>query len=76
MIAVKAKQWGNSIGIVIPKAVAEEKGIKLGEEVLVEIEKKSKKTVLQELFGALSFHGKPTKQLVSESRKELESKCG
>jgi antitoxin component of MazEF toxin-antitoxin module len=74
MIAVKTKQWGNSIGIVIPKAVAEEKGIKPDEEVLVEIEKKSKKTVLQELSGALSFHGKPTEQILRESRKWSESK--
>ena len=73
MIIVKTKQWGNSLGLVIPKAVAEEKGITSGEEVLVEIEKKSRKTVLQELFGALHFR-KPTKQLVKESRMELESK--
>lgn len=73
MIAAKTKQWGNSIGIVIPKAFAEEKGILPDEEVLVEIEKKSKKTVLQELFGALHFK-KPTEQLIKESRKELESK--
>ncbi|MBI2580779.1 AbrB/MazE/SpoVT family DNA-binding domain-containing protein [Candidatus Woesearchaeota archaeon] len=73
MIAVKTKQWGNSIGIVIPKAVAEEKGIGPDEEVLVEVEKKSKKTVLEELSGALPFK-KPTEQLLRESRKALESK--
>ncbi|MBI2137270.1 AbrB/MazE/SpoVT family DNA-binding domain-containing protein [Candidatus Woesearchaeota archaeon] len=73
MISVKTKQWGNSIGIVIPKAVAEEKGIISGEEVLVEIEKKSRKTALQELFGALPFK-KPTEQLVKESRMGLESR--
>ncbi len=73
MIAVKTKHWGNSIGIVIPKAVAEEKGIGPDEEVLVEVEKKSKKTVLEELSGALPFK-KPTEQLLRESRKALESK--
>ena len=75
MIALKTKQWGNSIGIIIPKEVAKEKGIKAEEDVLVEIEKKSQlKTVLQELSGALSFHNKPTEQILRESRKELESK--
>ena len=74
MIACRTKQWGNSIGIIIPKEVATEKGIGVNEEVLVEVEKKSRKTVLQELFGALSFHGKPTEELIKESRKELDSK--
>ena len=73
MIAVKTKQWGNSIGIVIPKEVAKEKGIAADEEVLVEIEKKSSRTVLQELFGTLKTK-KSTEQLLRESRKELESK--
>ena len=74
MIALKTKQWGNSIGIIIPKEVAMEKGIKAEEDVLVEIEKKSpQKTVLQELFGTLKTK-KSTEQLLKESRKELESK--
>lgn len=74
MIAVKTKQWGNSIGLIIPKEVAKEKGIGADEEVLIDIEKKSKKSVLQELSGALSFHGKSTEQIMKESRKALESK--
>lgn len=74
MIAVKTKQWGNSIGLIIPKGVAEAKGIAAGDEVLVDIEKKSKKTVLQELFGALDFKGKPTAQIMKEIREELKSK--
>lgn len=73
MIAVKTKQWGNSIGIVISKDVAREKGIVAGEELLVEIEKRSHKSVLQELFGTLKTK-KSTEQLLRESRKELESK--
>ncbi len=73
MIVVKTKQWGNSIGLIIPKEIAREKNIEAGEEVLVEIEKKGKKTALQELSGALKFK-KPTEQLLRESRKELESK--
>ncbi|MEK6854571.1 MAG: hypothetical protein AABX60_04495 [Nanoarchaeota archaeon] len=74
VIAVKTKQWGNSIGLIIPKEVAKEKGIGADEEVLIDIEKKSKKTVLQELFGALDFKGKPTEQIMKEIREELKSK--
>lgn len=74
MIVCRTKQWGNSMGIIIPKEIAKEKGIGIDEEVLVDIEKKSKKTVLQELFGALSFHGKSTEEILKESRKEMESK--
>ncbi len=73
MIACRTKQWGNSIGIIIPKEVADEKGIRAEEDVLVEVEKKSKKTVLEELSGALPFK-KPTEQILKESRKGMESK--
>lgn len=73
MITCRTKQWGNSIGVIIPKEFATEKGIGVNEEVLVEVEKKSKKTVLQELSGSLKFK-KPTEQILKESRKELESK--
>ena len=74
MIALKTKQWGNSIGIIIPREVAMQKGINAEEDVFVEIEKKNpQKTVLQELFGALPFK-KSTEQLIRESRRELDSK--
>jgi len=74
MIACKIKEWGNSIGIIIPRDVAREKGIKAEDEVLVEIEKKNtKKTVLQELFGSLKTK-KTTEQILKEVRKDLESK--
>ncbi len=67
---VTTKKWGNSIGVIIPKEVVDKEGIK--PEQKVEIEIKGKKTVLEELFGALPFK-KTTEQLLKESR-ELESK--
>ncbi len=70
-IEVKAKQWGNSIGIVIPKDVVDNMRIKPGESVLIEVEKKE--NPLKELFGALKFK-KSTEKLLKETRKELESK--
>lgn len=76
MIVCKAKQWGNSIGIIIPKEITKEKGIQVEDEILVELEKKeTKKTVLEELSGALLFK-KPTEQILRESREEMKSKYG
>ena len=71
MIVVKTKQWGNSIGLILPKEFAEEKGIKVGDEVLVEVEKKG--NVLKELAGALPFK-EPTEKLLKEFRKDFESR--
>ena len=68
---VKAKKWGNSIGVLLPTNIVKEEHIKPGEEMVIEI--KRKQNVLKELFGALPFK-KSTEQLIKETRKELESK--
>ena len=69
--SVKTKQWGNSIGIIIPKDLVDDLSLVPGEEVTIEIEKKQ--NVLKELFGAIHFK-KSTAELLHEVRKELESK--
>lgn len=71
MAICKTKQWGHSIGIIIPRAIVKEKNIKPEEEVLLTIEKK--RSVLKDLFGSLQFK-KSTKTLLKESRKVLDSK--
>lgn len=68
---VRTRQWGNSIGVIIPKEVVENLKIKQDEEILIEVEKKG--SPLKDLFGALKF-SKQTGQLIKEARKELESK--
>lgn len=73
MIACKTKKWGNSIGVIIPREVAREKGINPNEEVLIEIEKKG--NVLKELSGVLKTT-KSARQLIEEARKEMQSKYG
>jgi len=60
------------MGIVLPSEFVKEKGLKPNEEIVMEYKGKSG-TVLKELFGAIKF-SKPTKQLLKEARKELESK--
>ncbi len=69
-IEVKTKQWGNSIGIIVPRETVERLGIRPEEEIIIEIEKKG--NVLKELFGAIQFK-KSTSQLLKEARKDLES---
>lgn len=70
-IEVKAKKWGNSIGFVLPSEAVEKLNIRPEESVVVEITKKE--NVLKELFGAVKF-SKSSKELVRETRKELEGK--
>ena len=69
--SVKTKQWGNSIGIIIPKDVVDDLSLVPGEEVAIEIEKKQ--NVLKELWGSLNW-GKDKKKVLAEVRKELEGK--
>ena len=71
MLACKTRKWGNSVGLVIPKKVVEELRIGLNEEIFAEFKKKE--NPLKELFGALKFD-KPTKQILKEVRREMESK--
>ena len=70
-IEVKTKQWGNSLGIVIPAEITNKLNIKPNEEIIIEIEKKN--NVLKELFGALKTK-KSTEQILKEARKDFESK--
>ena len=70
MIEVEAKQWGNSVGVIIPKTLIEELKIKPGERILINVEKKE--NPLKELFGF--GKGKKLEKTFLENRKLLESK--
>ena len=47
---VNVRKWGNSMGIVLPKELIEEKGIKEDDEIIIEV---AKKADLRKLFGSL-----------------------
>ncbi len=68
--ACKARKWGNSLGIAIPKEVVEQQHIKPDEELIITIEKKRPR-----LFGIMK--GTKTKDLQAwrdeERRIESES---
>ncbi|MBI5393083.1 hypothetical protein HZA96_04385 [Candidatus Woesearchaeota archaeon] len=72
MIRCKTKQWGSSIGIVLPKKIVHQHNLKPHEDIVIEIKGKSA-NVLKELFGSMKF-SKPTQRLLKEAREELESK--
>jgi len=71
VIEVKTKQWGNSIGVIIPKDVISNLKIKPEETILIEVEKKE--NPLKELWG-FGKGKKLTQKTRLESRKLLESK--
>jgi len=69
MMMCKTRQWGNSLGILIPKHEAESMGLQEGQEVGVEI---TKKTALKELFG-FGRENKITRKDILETRKLLQN---
>lgn len=66
---VRVRKWGSSLGIVIPKEVAEAKGVRPGDEVLAEIRKLSN---VREIFGSLSSWKKSAQRIKEEARKGWE----
>lgn len=63
---VKTRKWGSSIGIVLPKELVEEAGIRLNETVVVDIRKRHK---AKEFFGLLKDWKRPTQEIKDEMRK-------
>lgn len=66
-VKARVREWGRSLGIVLPKNVAEEETIRKDDTVTLLLVKKS--NALQETFGTLSFK-KPTSEMLKESDKE------
>ena len=70
MVTCKVKKWGNSMGIIIPKEMIEEKKIKEDEEVEVLIIKKD--NTLRDSFGMLKGKLKKSGQeITDEMRMDL-----
>ena len=72
-VVAKARKWGNSVGVILPKEVVEKAGIKPGSDVELLVSAKQK-NVLKELFGALKGKEKikiSTEELMREIDREL-----
>lgn len=69
-IKAKARKWGNSIGVLIPKEVVKEDNIKPNQEVTLMISTKPI-TKGKDIWGTFKFK-KPTEQLMREVDKEFD----
>ena len=61
------KEWGNSLGIIIPKDIVRKESIKPNDEVVVSIIKKRK---LTKIFGSLKDWKIDSQKMKDELRKE------
>ena len=68
-ITCKAKKWGSSLGIIIPKKVVDREHIHEGEEVVIEFKKRKK---AKEFFGILPRTKKSLQKLKDEAREGWE----
>ena len=72
MVETEAKKWGNSLGVIIPREIAEKEHIKESEKVKFLIIRDSSKT-LKETFGiAKGKIKKSAQQRKDERREELD----
>lgn len=73
-VNVKAKKWGNSIGIVLPKSLVEKEGINEGTDLVVNVRTKKRMTGgdLMELGRKLNIALKLRKIDTEKALKEVD----
>ena len=64
-IEVKTKEWGSSLGIILPKPLVDEVGIKANETIIVDVRKGHK---AKEFFGLLKGWKRNTQEIKDEAR--------
>jgi len=71
-LKAKAKRWGSSIGVIIPKEIVEAKQIRENDIITIEIKKEL--LFVRDVFGMLKnkIH-KPTQEIKDEMREGWES---
>ena len=65
----RVKEWGNSMGLVIPKEVAVKEKIKPNEEIIVDVKRKN---VLREVFVTLKDWKIDPQKMKDELREEWQ----
>ena len=63
---VRTRKWGSSIGVVLPKELVDEIGIKPNEKIRIDVKKGIK---AKEFFGLLKDWKRPTQEIKNEARK-------
>ena len=66
-VKVKVREWGSSLGVILPKEATKEEGIRKDDTITLLIGKKS--NALKETFGKLKFK-RSTEDILKESDKE------
>ncbi len=69
-IEAKTRKWGSSIGIVLPKSLVDEAGIKPNEKIVIEIKKRVK---VKDVFGMFPEWKRSTQEIKDEMRAGWES---
>ncbi|MBS3114153.1 AbrB/MazE/SpoVT family DNA-binding domain-containing protein [Candidatus Woesearchaeota archaeon] len=69
-IETKTRKWGSSIGVVLPKEVVDEIGIKPNEKIVIDIKKRP---LAKEFFGKFPHWGKSTQEIKDEMREGWNS---
>ena len=64
-IEARTRKWGSSIGVVLPKEVVKEIGIKPDEKITIDIKKRP---LAKEFFGLLKDWKRPTQEIKDEIR--------
>lgn len=66
-VEVKLKKWGNSMAVIVPSRLIEEKNLKENDSLVLEIVKKAD---LSEVFGSLKskkrLNGQEFKEMIRE----------
>ncbi|MBI5148280.1 hypothetical protein HZA33_01220 [Candidatus Pacearchaeota archaeon] len=70
-VNAKTKQWGNSLGILIPRRAVLKGKLKPEQEIRIIIEK-PKATKVRDIFGKLKVRGKSTQKALEEIDREFE----
>jgi len=69
IVEVKAKKWGNSLGLLIPKDIVEKEKLRENQKLDIIIIPKTK--TLEKTFGMVKGWKKPAQQIKDEIRREL-----
>jgi len=70
-IETVVKEWGNSIGIVIPKEKALHEELKANDRVTILLTKESDSLKVKDIFGSVRWKT-PIKRMMDEIDKEFE----
>ncbi|MBI2576563.1 hypothetical protein HYV84_05085 [Candidatus Woesearchaeota archaeon] len=65
------KEWGNSVGIVIPKEKALREGLKANDRITILLTKESDSLKVKDIFGSVKWKT-PIKRMVGGIHREFE----